>query len=340
MADRVLVTGVSGFVGGHLALQLLNAGYTVRGSIRDLGKAGTVRGTLARHGADLSRLELVALDLTSDTGWAEAMAGVRYLQHVASPFVIRMPRDRETLIRPAVEGTRRALEAGFSAGVERIVLTSSMAAIMYGHGPDRRTPFTAADWTDPGGTDVTAYVESKYRAEKAAWQVAEGLGRREDLTAINPGAIYGPLLDDDPGTSARIIVRLLSGTVPLAADIALPAVDVRDVAALHVNAMTSDAARCRRFPTAAGTYSLMQMADALRAAIPDRAGRLPRGRVPSWLVRTLGFLDADTRDNIGELGAYRVADASEAEALLGKPFIPGPEAFIATAQTAIAHHLV
>lgn len=340
MADRALVTGVSGFVGGHVALQLLNAGYIVRGSIRDLGRADRVRGTLARHGADLSRLELVALDLMSDAGWTEAMAGVRYLQHVASPFLIRMPRDRELLIRPAVDGTRRALEAGFSADVERIVLTSSMAAIMYGHGPDRRTPFTAADWTDPGGPDVTAYVESKYRAERAAWQVADRFGRRNDLTAINPGAIYGPLLDDDPGTSARIIVRLLSGTVPLTADIALPAVDVRDVATLHLTAMTSDEARGRRFPMAAGTYSLMEIADALRPAFPDRAGKLPRGVVPNWLVRTLGFLDADTRDNIGELGAFRVADASDARALLGKPFIPGPEAFVATARTAIAHHLV
>ena len=138
MPDRVLLTGISGFLGGHVALQLLEAGYAVRGSVRDLKRADKVRQTLARAGADTSRLEFVALDLMSDKGWAEAMDGVRYVQHVASPFVTSMPADKMDLIRPAVEGTTRALEAAFAAEVERIVLTSSMAAVMYGH-PKSRT---------------------------------------------------------------------------------------------------------------------------------------------------------------------------------------------------------
>src|SRR5690349_7778525 len=151
MADLVLLTGISGFLGGHVGLELLRKGFAVRGSVRNLSKADKVRATLAKAGADVSRLDFVELDLNSDAGWDAAMPGVRYLQHIASPFVTDIPKDKMELIRPAVDGTRRALTAALKANVERIVLTSSMAAIAYGHDKARTAPFTAADWTDLEG---------------------------------------------------------------------------------------------------------------------------------------------------------------------------------------------
>lgn len=339
MADRVLLTGISGFVGGHVALELLKAGYLVRGSVRDLNKANKVRDTLGRAGADLSRLEFVALDLMSDAGWDEAMAGVRYLQHTASPFVTREPRDRNELIRPAVEGTRRAVSAALRANVERIVVTSSMAAVMYGHDKARSAPFTAADWTNLEGRELSGYVESKARAERAAWELMDAAGRHDDLATINPGAIFGPLLDEDPGTSVGLLKRMFDGSLPAAARIAFIVVDVRDVAAAHVAAMTSEAARGRRFPMGNGTFTLMEIAGILRKAMPERSGRMPRFEVPDWVVRLVANVDADVRGNLGELGVVKRADASDVRRLLGRDLIAAEDATIASAQTLIAQGL-
>jgi nucleoside-diphosphate-sugar epimerase len=177
--------------------------------VRNAAKGEIVRKSLEAAGGDVSRLELVELDLMSDRGWAGAAAGCDFLQHVASPFVLRMPKDKNELIRPAVEGTRRALAAAIAAGHQRMVLTSSLAAIDCGHRDDRDT-FTEAHWTDLDGPLVTAYAESKTRAEREAWALVEREGQRDRLTVINPGAILGPLLDDDPGTTGSLIPRLQS----------------------------------------------------------------------------------------------------------------------------------
>ena len=340
MADRVLLTGISGFLGGHVGLELLNQGFVVRGSVRSLDKADKVRATLAKAGGDVSRLEFVKLDLNIDTGWDAAMADVRYLQHTASPFVTSMPADKMELIRPAVDGTRRALTAALRAKVERVVLTSSMAAIAYGHPPSRTAPYTAADWTDLKGRGVNAYIESKTLAEREAWAIMDMADRHDDLAVINPNGIFGPLLDDDPGTSAALVGRLLDGSVPAAARIYFAVVDVRDVAAAQVRAMTDPAAGGHRFPMGDKTLSFLEFANVLRAKFPEFDRKLPKIVAPDWAVRLFAFVDKDMRGNVGELGVTRDTDSSDVVRLLGRPLIASDVAVVATAASLIEQGIV
>lgn len=337
MSDRVLVTGISGFLGGHVALQLLEAGYTVRGSVRNLAKADKVRQTLSKAGADISRLEFVALDLLSDAGWHEAMADVRYLQHTASPFVLETPKDPDELIRPAVDGTRRALQAALASQVERVVLTSSIAAIQYGH-DDYSRPYTEADWTNVEGKGTGAYPKSKTLAEREAWRLMEAAGRRNDLAVINPAGIFGPLLDEDPGTSSTLVRRLMDGKLPAVPKLAMSIVDVRDVAALHVDAMTNPAAGGERCIASEGTYWMSDIGRLLRPAFPDR--RIPTGELPNWLLRIVALFDRDVRDNIGEIGTMKRIDGHRGSERLGRKLISTSDSAIATGRSLVEHKLV
>ncbi|WP_297104146.1 NAD-dependent epimerase/dehydratase family protein [uncultured Devosia sp.] len=336
--DRVLLTGISGFLGGHLALALLKAGYSVRGSLRNIGKAEAVRDTLRRAGTDISRLEFVELDLMSDKGWDKAMDGVRYLQHTASPFVIDLPEDKMELIRPAVEGTERALNAALKASVERIVLTSSMAAIAYGHDKSRTRPFTEADWTNLNGRGVNAYIESKTLAEQRAWEIMREAGRENDLATINPSAILGPLLDEDPGTSALMVKRLLDGSVPALPRMPFVIVDVRDIAEAHLKAMTAPNAGGRRFPMGERSMLMGEVAEIVRKTAPNR--KVPRLPMPDWAVRVYALFDRDVRGILNELGVLKSLDSRSAVALLGRPLIAADRAIADTTTALIERRIV
>ncbi|MET3899137.1 nucleoside-diphosphate-sugar epimerase [Devosia sp. UYZn731] len=337
MSDRVLLTGISGFLGGHVALQLLNAGYTVRGSVRNLNRADKVRATLANAGADVSRLDFVALDLLSDAGWDDAVKDCRYLQHTASPFALETPKDENDFIRPAVEGTRRAITAALSGKVERIVLTSSIAAIQYGHA-DYSRALTEADWTNVDSPTTGAYPKSKTLAERQAWALMDAAGRHDDLAVINPAGIFGPLLDEDPGTSSMLVRRLLDGKLPAVPKLAMSVIDVRDVAALQVDAMTNPAAAGQRCIASQGTYWMSDMGKMLKPAFPDR--RVPTAELPNWVVRLVALFDRDVRDNMHEMGTQKRVDGHLGSARLGRPLITAAEASIATGKSLIEHGLV
>jgi dihydroflavonol-4-reductase len=288
----------------------------------------------------MNQLEFVQLDLNADAGWDKAMEGVRYLQHTSSPFVTSMPKDKMELIRPAVDGTRRALTAALKAQVERIVLTSSMAAVYYGHGKSHPAPFGAEDWTNLNARNINAYTESKTLAEREAWMLVDTAGRHDDLAVINPNTVLGPLLDDDAGTSAALLGRLMDGSLPATARLYFPVIDVRDVAEAHVKAMTSPGAGGQRFPMGDETIAFLEFANIIRRGLPEFEKRLPRFDVPDWVVKLFASFDRDMRDNVGELGVVRRTDSSAVVKLLGHPLIPTADAVLATARSLVEQGIV
>ena len=316
--STVLVTGGSGFVGSHCILQLLAAGYRVRTTVRDLTREADVRALLKQGGVEAgNELRFFAANLESDAGWAEAVAGCDYVLHVASPFPAGVPKHEDELIIPAREGTLRVLRASRDAGVKRVVQTSSFAAIGYGHGP-RAAPFDETDWTDSNDRDLAPYTKSKTLAERAAWDFMAREGGALELSVVNPVAVFGPALGPDLSGSIFLIKRLLDGAVPGVPRLHFGIVDVRDVADLHVRAMTHPAAKGERFLAVSGDFmSIQEIAMLLKARAGELAAKVPTRQLPDWTVRLAGLRDAGVRQILPELGKVKNATGEKARRVLG-----------------------
>ncbi|OAI91465.1 epimerase [Rhizobium sp. GHKF11] len=311
----VLVTGVGGFLGGHVALQLLKQGYSVRGTIRQKTKASAL---MSRFPMFEDKITFVEADLDCDHGWVAAVAGCDYVVHTASPFPSGAVRDETGLIRTAREGTLRVLQASYQVGVKRVVFTSSIAATNHGSG---RAPFSEKDWTDVRSKRATPYYKSKTLAEQAAWAFAEE--HRLPLAVINPGLILGPLMGDDFGSSVGLIWKLMNGKFAKLPRYGCSIVDVRDVALAHVRAMIEPAAAGQRFIVGGRVFSMKDLSFALAEAFPDYASRLPTTELPDWFVRVLALVDPDSRTIAHELGRDLSVDSSKARAVL--QWQPRPE---------------
>ncbi len=334
--STILVTGGSGFIGSYCILLLLAAGHQVRTTVRSLQREGDVRAMLKTGGAEPGdRLSFFAADLLSDAGWADAVAGCEFVLHVASPLPVNVPKNEDELIVPARDGALRVLRASREAGVRRVVLTSSFAAIGYGHEP-QQSPFDETSWTDPNGSDVLPYVKSKTLAERAAWDfIARGGGQLE-LSVVNPVGVLGPVLGPDYSTSILLVQRLLDGAVPGCPRLYFGLVDVRDVAELHVRAMTHPAAKGERFIAAAGDFvSILDIAKVLKSRMGASAKRVPARELPNWLVRLAALRDPAVKQILPELGKRKNATNEKARRLLGWTPRSNEEAIVATGESLV-----
>ena len=339
--STVLVTGGSGFIGSHCILQLLAAGHQVRTTVRNLAREGEVRTLLKNGGIDAGgRLSFFAADLAKDGGWKEAVAGSEYVLHIASPIPPRLPKHEDELIVPARDGALRVLRAARDAGVRRVVLTSSMAAIAYGHEPQTE-PFSEKDWTKLNGRYVAPYPKSKTIAERAAWEFIAKEGGTLELSVVNPVGVFGPVLGSDFSPSILIVQRLMDGAMPGCPKLYFAIVDVRDVADLHIRAMTNPAAKGERFIASAGdTMSMLEIGKVLRARMGVAARRVPTREIPNWMVRIVAMRDAAVKSIVPELGQIKRVTNDKARRVLGWQPRSNEDAIVASADSLIRFGLL
>ncbi|KAK3696046.1 hypothetical protein LTR37_018188 [Vermiconidia calcicola] len=334
----VLVTGGSGFVGSHCIIAALHAGYRVRTTVRSLKREDEVRQMLKLGGAtedQAKSVEFCAADLTKDDGWPEACRECAYVLHVASPFPPTIPKSADDLIIPAREGTLRALRAAKSAGtVKRVVVTSSIAAVAYGH-QQREKPFTEEDWTNLEDPSVPPYPRSKTIAEQAAWDWIAKEGGEMELSVVNPGGVFGPILSKTYSTSIELVVRLMNGQVPGLPNLGFSLVDVRDVADLHLMAMTDPKAAGQRYLciTDDGFVWTKDIALKIKNRLGDKAKKIPTMVVPGFVLRLVGLFDKTVASVVPELNKVKNMTNEKARTELGWRPRNAEDALVATAES-------
>lgn len=319
--QTILVTGATGYIGKHIVLQLLNAGYAVKGSLRDTGREAELHTALRPHLDDpsaLERLSVVALNLMQDDGWDAAMQGVDVLMHTASPFPLGQPKDEQDLIRPAVDGAMRAVRAAQTAGITRVIMTSSSAAILSTQLPDGKPAHDEDDWTDLTHPGATAYVKSKTMAERAVWDWQSSQAPEMQVTMINPVFVLGAPLDSNYGSSIELIERLMKGSDPMVPDIGFPCVDVRDIALMHVLALETPNSIGNRIIGADRSHRMCEMAQFLKQDHPQR--RIATRVAPNLLMRAMALFDPAIRSIVPMLGKQEKVSNARAQQLLGMKF--------------------
>ena len=335
MAETVLVSGGSGYIGSWCVIELLRRGYLVRATVRNLRSEAPVRAVIDALGHAHNALSFHAANLTSDEGWDEAVAGCDYILHVASPLAVAEPKDPNTIIGPARDGALRVIGAGIKAGVKRVVMTSSVAATGLGY-ETRDGTADETNWSDGEDARIGAYARSKTIAERAAWDLVGSSGGTTTLATVNPTLVLGPVLSRDFSESIQVVERLMSGRIPGIPRLGFNIVDVRDVADLHIRAMTSDQAAGQRF-IAAGHWAWMgEMAEMLRANLGTDAAKVPTRKAPDFLLRLVGLFDRDVGSVSGSLGRKRDFSSAKAQAMLGWSPRPAQDTVLDCARSLIA----
>ena len=340
MKDKVLLTGISGWIAKHTAIELLNKGYEVLGTVRNKDLIDQTKETIKKH-APIEKLSFIELDLLKDDGWDEAAKGCKYIFHIASPFPMKVSRDREFLLPVAVDGTLRVLNAGINAGVEQIIKTSSIVAMF--RKPNRSNPYTFGenDWTDENWIEgVNDYFLSKTKAEKAAWELMESKGLKSKLTTINPGGVFGDALDKKGGTSIEYVRQFLKGKFPGAPKFAVLISDVKDIAKAHVACIGNNKVGGRRLIVGKEVKKLVELSQLMAEAMPEYAKKLLKKELPNFMVKLISYIDSSAKMMIPDLGILMQTDTSYAEELLGFKFKPAKDCITENAKSVVQLGLV
>ena len=341
--ETVLVTGGSGFIATHCIIKLLAEGYRVKATVRDLSRTDELENILQKANQRFvndssDEIEWVLANLSSDEGWDDAVTGCEYVLHIASPITTSVDVSDNEMIIPARDGTIRVMKAASKAGVKRVVLTSSVSAIL--GGTNKKEAYDEGDWTDVNASGVSAYAKSKTIAERAAWDFVDNDPSGLELTSVNPSVVFGPVLEQDYGTSVALIASLLNGEIPIAFDIGLGVVDVRDVADMNLLAMTKPEAAGERFICSESSLRMIEIAHILKKHLPKFSSRLPSRVAPNVLVKFAALFNSRLKSIAPDLGRRRMIKNTKAKELLGWSTRPAKEAIESAADSLLWYDIV